>query len=121
MASRVAWKIITGALSLSTPTGAAVAGTTTWPGAAMVPAVLRSSSTWVMNLTAGLSLPLITFMVCGAVANHCWAGCHIRFTVPAAKDSTITNMIVALMLRSEERRVGKECIPPCRSRWSPYH
>ena len=23
--------------------------------------------------------------------------------------------------RSEERRVGKECIPPCRSRWSPYH
>ena len=20
-----------------------------------------------------------------------------------------------------ERRVGKECIPPCRSRWSPYH
>ena len=21
----------------------------------------------------------------------------------------------------EERRVGKECIPPCRSRWSPYH
>ena len=24
-------------------------------------------------------------------------------------------------MRSEERRVGKECIPPCRSRWSPYH
>ena len=24
-------------------------------------------------------------------------------------------------IRSEERRVGKECIPPCRSRWSPYH
>ena len=23
--------------------------------------------------------------------------------------------------RSEERRVGKECIPPCRSRWWPYH
>ena len=23
--------------------------------------------------------------------------------------------------RSEERRVGKECIPPCISRWSPYH
>ena len=23
--------------------------------------------------------------------------------------------------RSEERRVGKECIEPCRSRWSPYH
>ena len=23
--------------------------------------------------------------------------------------------------RSEERRVGKECDIPCRSRWSPYH
>src|SRR3546814_18902055 len=23
--------------------------------------------------------------------------------------------------RSEERRVGKECVSPCRSRWSPFH
>ena len=23
--------------------------------------------------------------------------------------------------RSEERRVGKECLSQCRSRWSPYH
>ena len=25
------------------------------------------------------------------------------------------------MVRSEERRVGKECVSLCRSRWSPYH
>src|SRR3546814_16509207 len=25
------------------------------------------------------------------------------------------------MERSEERRVGKECVSTCRSRWSPYH
>ena len=25
------------------------------------------------------------------------------------------------MARSEERRVGKECLRLCRSRWSPYH
>src|SRR3546814_16150133 len=25
------------------------------------------------------------------------------------------------MLRSEERRVGKECVSLCRSRWSPYN
>src|SRR3546814_15785789 len=25
------------------------------------------------------------------------------------------------MGRSEERRVGKECVSTCRSRWSPYH
>src|SRR3546814_17252282 len=24
-------------------------------------------------------------------------------------------------MRSEERRVGKECVSPCRSRWSTYH
>src|SRR3546814_11695923 len=24
-------------------------------------------------------------------------------------------------LRSEERRVGNECVSTCRSRWSPYH
>src|SRR3546814_15898009 len=23
--------------------------------------------------------------------------------------------------RSEERRVGKECVSTCRSRWTPYH
>src|SRR3546814_14285917 len=28
---------------------------------------------------------------------------------------------VALAKRSEERRVGKECVSTCRSRWSPYH
>src|SRR3546814_14452142 len=26
-----------------------------------------------------------------------------------------------VILRSEERRVGKECVSTCRSRWSPYH
>src|SRR3546814_13282710 len=33
------------------------------------------------------------------------------------------NMIRAdeLAARSEERRVGKECVSQCRSRWSPYH
>src|SRR3546814_15042178 len=45
---------------------------------------------------------------------------------------TSTNLIVAGlvvaaglpaldMFRSEERRVGKECVSTCRSRWSPYH
>src|SRR3546814_9739121 len=28
---------------------------------------------------------------------------------------------VTLWDRSEERRVGKECVSTCRSRWSPYH
>src|SRR3546814_10963433 len=28
--------------------------------------------------------------------------------------------IVGLLGRSEERRGGKECVSPCKSRWSPY-
>src|SRR3546814_1077852 len=28
---------------------------------------------------------------------------------------------VGAVMRSEERRVGKECVSTCRSRWSPYH
>ena len=33
----------------------------------------------------------------------------------------IVNRSPILRRRSEERRVGKECSSPCRSRWSPYH
>src|SRR3546814_1090158 len=29
--------------------------------------------------------------------------------------------LLQLLARSEERRVGKECVSTCRSRWSPYH
>src|SRR3546814_2539819 len=29
--------------------------------------------------------------------------------------------VEGLATRSEERRVGKECVSTCRSRWSPYH
>src|SRR3546814_13496586 len=35
-------------------------------------------------------------------------------------DMTIKQPI-AIHLRSEERRVGTECVSMCQSRWSPYH
>src|SRR3546814_3189513 len=35
--------------------------------------------------------------------------------------SGATEMGSATDVRSEERRVGKECVSTCRSRWSPYH
>ena len=46
---------------------------------------------------------------------------------PAAMVDAINDARIALVARhigaarSEERRVGKECSLPCRSRWSPYH
>ena len=30
-------------------------------------------------------------------------------------------LLIKIFARSEERRVGKECLRLCRSRWSPYH
>src|SRR3546814_3803395 len=33
----------------------------------------------------------------------------------------VSNMDCRNEERSEERRVGKECVSTCRSRWSPYH
>src|SRR3546814_5121794 len=38
--------------------------------------------------------------------------------------ATLTGAIIVSLgyeHRSEERRVGKECVSTCRSRWSPYH
>ena len=32
-----------------------------------------------------------------------------------------TQQEITFLIRSEERRVGKECLRLCRSRWSPYH
>src|SRR3546814_19407128 len=69
----------------------------------------------------------------------------LRITPPQPKDITFPPLRLLLMLqpreetpahtplwllllrlliaalRSEERRVGKECVSTCRSRWSPYH
>ena len=39
----------------------------------------------------------------------------------ATRDGAVAGAALSALARSEERRVGKECIPPCRSRWSPYH
>ena len=38
-----------------------------------------------------------------------------------ASNAPVGSPIVLGGVRSEERRVGKECRPLCRSRWSPYH
>src|SRR3546814_4500640 len=38
----------------------------------------------------------------------------LRYQIPSAASNVAH-------VRSEERRVGKECVSTCRSRWSPYH
>src|SRR3546814_13742480 len=36
-------------------------------------------------------------------------------------DSVGSKILIPCDVRSEERRVGNECVSTCRSRWSPYH
>src|SRR3546814_12947183 len=43
------------------------------------------------------------------------------FDVLAELRGTDHGRSTAVVMRSEERRVGKECVSTCRSRWSPYH
>ena len=50
---------------------------------------------------------------CRALANRCFALTH--------GVSCLFCQLNEYDCRSEERRVGKECSEPCRSRWSPYH
>src|SRR3546814_12325287 len=52
--------------------------------------------------------------------------CFIERSVRAARQAEIVIANHALVMiqaamRSEERRVGKECVSTGRSRWSPYH
>src|SRR3546814_12028058 len=49
-----------------------------------------------------------------------------RPTAPVMREVAIGEAITVADLaqklaRSEERRVGKECVSTCRSRWAPYH
>src|SRR3546814_16154328 len=46
-----------------------------------------------------------------SACRHAWAESRRRFLGPATSSSP----------RSEERRVGKECVSTCRARWSPSH
>ena len=45
----------------------------------------------------------------------------VSFHVHVSMESGFCFAHMLELHRSEERRVGKECVNPCRSRWSPYH
>src|SRR3546814_17832220 len=51
---------------------------------------------------------------CSRTAAKSQSAISVRMLVPRQSFS-------ANDVRSEERRVGKECVSTCRSRWSPYH
>src|SRR3546814_18799382 len=49
------------------------------------------------------------------------ADAAVESIVAARPDVYNHNLETVPRLRSEERRVGKECVSTCRSRWSPSH
>src|SRR3546814_15557475 len=53
------------------------------------------------------------------------AGCQAKSATHGREESSHEpsphRFVLSLLRRSEERRVGKECVSTCRSRWSPYH
>ena len=58
---------------------------------------------------------------------RCWEqvgfACGPQYALETRKAGCVwgSRIRAAQALRSEERRVGKECLRLCRSRWSPYH
>src|SRR3546814_17600861 len=47
---------------------------------------------------------------------------EVKLNIVEIRKPKIDAKLVAQgVARSEERRVGKECVSTCRSRWSPYH
>src|SRR3546814_16024901 len=73
--------------------------------------------------TRGFTAPLPT--VACIAAFLLGIGVSARLVHNGVELSIITPLLTValqlLVLRSEERRVGKECVGTCSSRWSPYH
>src|SRR3546814_9269052 len=57
----------------------------------------------------------------GAMALHPGPGAPHVLSQRAGKLPEALRVVQMDHMRSEERRVGKECVSTCRSRWSPYH
>src|SRR3546814_9828620 len=64
--------------------------------------------------SAGMSAGMLALAVVGLVFPALFHGLH-----PEA--GGIEELRLSEIVRSEERRVGKECVRTCRYRWSPYH
>src|SRR3546814_4447016 len=62
-----------------------------------------------------------------AAASRSISHCRRKLDTEGTNTSTSASMTKRMVSkssladRSEERRVGKECVSTCRSRWSPYH
>src|SRR3546814_19200941 len=79
---------------------------------------------WALRLSLGgtaaftFMLALVPFIGQAANGAHRWIGFGGFLLQPS---EFLKPLFIVSTARSEERRVGKECVSTCRSRWSPYH
>src|SRR3546814_5044266 len=70
----------------------------------------------------GIRLALSGVSNLNAIAEKCKADTGITLQMTALdSDAVAQRAVTQPKSRSEERRVGKECVRTCRSRWSPYN
>src|SRR3546814_14845007 len=83
---------------------------------------LRFLATWGTRSTpAQLSLGLSRLSVGGTIWSRRLRMQTIDSTAPAPPSRWPMADLVDDIDRSEERRVGKECVSTCKSRWAPAH
>src|SRR3546814_16210349 len=84
-------------------------------------------SDWSSDVCSSDLLPCVARILKRELAEHAFAGLHahvLRMQADRAQEAHVAQQRIAELAdvdRSEERRVGKECVSTCRSRWSPYH
>src|SRR3546814_11923819 len=83
----------------------------------MILAVLLNAVA-VYGLTFGAGLGIVGAGLGSALSN--WL-LFLGFAVYTTRDPGFARYRLWISDRSDERRVGKECVSTCRSRWSPYH
>src|SRR3546814_14426826 len=78
---------------------------------------------WLTYLTLFLAAVALICDVTTLVYNLLGGELSVRFVLKVLVVGVIAGGVFGyylLDLRSQERRVGKECVMPCRSRWPPY-
>src|SRR3546814_6048815 len=74
-----------------------------------LPISLCSPGMWIRDAAFGVDFRRLV---------HSAQAAEYHALLPASADVVGSAKVIS---RSEERRVGKECVSTCRSRWSPYH
>ena len=83
----------------------------------LIPQVMAYSTIAGLPPQAGLVVIAVTLVIYALIGSS-----RLLSVGPESTTALMTAAALApIALRSEERRVGKECEVPCRSRWSPYH